>query len=256
MIAELHGKISGSGSNLSDRLEDNLTGDVFGALRYLPFQMGMAQILKAVHIEGLTKYVSQLELSYWGDCIQFWPYHELGELDVFLEFDNAVIGIEVKYLSGLSSDDEVDNSISATDILHEESRNQLARESRIVKEWSCGQKPAYLLFVANDSACASICQNVQDRNILAPGVLLGYVSWQEILIQLSRLTPKSPYERLIVDDLIQLLNRKGFERFHNFRLNNCENINPNEYFSYDYTPSEFTFNLPQTVHKGDYYEYR
>lgn len=256
MIAELHGKISGSGSNLSDRLEDNLTGDVFGALRYLPFQVGMAQILKAAHIENLAKYVSQLELSYWGDCIRFWPYHELGELDVFLEFDNAVIGIEVKYLSGLSSDDEVDNSISATDILHEESRNQLARESRIVKEWSYGQKPAYLLFVANDSACAPICQNVQDRNILAPGVSLGYVSWQEILAQLSRLTPESPHERLIVDDLIQLLNRKGFERFHSFQLNNCENIDPNEYFSFDYTPLEFTFNLPQIVHKGDYYEYR
>lgn len=256
MIAELHGKISGSGSNLSDRLEDNLTGDVFGALRYLPFQIGMAQILKAAHIESLTKYVSQLKLSYWGDCIQFWPYHELGELDVFLELENAVIGIEVKYLSGLSSDDEVENPISATDILREESRNQLARESRIVKEWSYGQKSAYLIFIANDSVCAPVCQNVYNRNIMAPGVSLGYVSWQEILTQLSRLTPESPYERLVVDDLIQLLNRKGFERFHSFKLNNREDINPNEYFLYDYTPSEFTFNLPQTVYKGDYYEYR
>ena len=45
MIAELHGKISSSGSNLSDHLEDKLTGDVFGVLRYLPFHIGMAQIL-------------------------------------------------------------------------------------------------------------------------------------------------------------------------------------------------------------------
>ena len=37
MIAEIRGKISSSGSNLSDRLEDKLTGDVFGALRYLEF---------------------------------------------------------------------------------------------------------------------------------------------------------------------------------------------------------------------------
>jgi|GEM_PF-4181867 len=34
MLAEIHNKISGTGSNLSDRLEDQLTGDFFGTLRY------------------------------------------------------------------------------------------------------------------------------------------------------------------------------------------------------------------------------
>lgn len=41
MIAEIHSKISSSGSNLSDRLEDQLTGDFFGAIGYLPFQVGL-----------------------------------------------------------------------------------------------------------------------------------------------------------------------------------------------------------------------
>jgi hypothetical protein len=36
MIAEIENKISPTGSNLSDRLEDKLTGDVFGSLSYLP----------------------------------------------------------------------------------------------------------------------------------------------------------------------------------------------------------------------------
>ncbi|MEK4246582.1 hypothetical protein MKZ20_14770 [Psychrobacillus sp. FSL K6-2684] len=40
MIAEIRGKISRSGSNLTERLEDNLTGNVFGALRYLPYERG------------------------------------------------------------------------------------------------------------------------------------------------------------------------------------------------------------------------
>ena len=39
--------------------------------------------------------------------IKFWPKHDLGELDVLLEFDNCYIGIEVKYKSGLSSDDQL-----------------------------------------------------------------------------------------------------------------------------------------------------
>ena len=33
-VAELHGKLSRSGSNVHDRLEDLLTADVFGPLRY------------------------------------------------------------------------------------------------------------------------------------------------------------------------------------------------------------------------------
>ncbi|KPU26283.1 hypothetical protein TR13x_10785 [Caloranaerobacter sp. TR13] len=37
MIAEMKGKISSTGSNLSERLEDKLIGDFFGALRYIPY---------------------------------------------------------------------------------------------------------------------------------------------------------------------------------------------------------------------------
>ena len=256
MIAELHGKISGTGSNLSDRLEDKLTGNVFGTLRYLPFWMGMAQILKAAHIESLEQYVGQLDLSYWDDCIQFWPHHERGELDIFLEFENAVVGIEVKYLSGLSSDDGVDNSGLISGRVSEESNHQLARESWIVKEWGHGQKAAYLIFVANDSACVSVYRNTLDRNLIAPGVSLGFISWQEILIQLSRVTPQTHYHKLILDDLIQLLERKGFGRFSNFELTDCKKINADVYFGYNYTTTEFTFRFPETIRKGDSYEYR
>lgn len=87
MIAELHGKISSSGSNLSDRLEDKLTGDVFGALRYMPFNLGMAQILRTANIKKLNSCLEQTDLSFWGDRIKFWPYHPEGEMDAFWELD-------------------------------------------------------------------------------------------------------------------------------------------------------------------------
>ncbi|WP_179863669.1 hypothetical protein [Bacillus toyonensis] len=45
MIAEIHGKISSDSSNLSERLEDKLTGDIFGSLRYLPYLKGLYQLL-------------------------------------------------------------------------------------------------------------------------------------------------------------------------------------------------------------------
>lgn len=45
LLAEIHGKISSEGSNLSERL----TANVFGTSRYLPFHKGIKPILsKAV----------------------------------------------------------------------------------------------------------------------------------------------------------------------------------------------------------------
>ena len=43
MVEEFYGKISRSGSNLSDNLEDKLTGDFFGTLRYMDFCDGLHQ---------------------------------------------------------------------------------------------------------------------------------------------------------------------------------------------------------------------
>ena len=260
MIAELHGKISGSGSNLSDRLEDKLTGDVFGILRYMPFHVGMAQILRAAKIDALTECVDKTAVDFWGDRIQFWPYHEEGEMDAFLELDNAAISIEVKYMSGLSSDDEIDNAENNVDTQKEESQNQLARESRMVRQWCPAHKKPFLVFVANESECASICNNVKSRDILAPGVELGYVSWQEILNQLSQIDVDVSYQKLILSDLVSLLKRKGFERFSGFTIDTNPEIAQSDYYRYDYeqqkTNADVCFEYPENVIGGSYYEYR
>jgi hypothetical protein len=52
LLAEIHNKVNANGSNLTDRLEDQLTGDFFGALRYLPFEIGMKSILSTVRFEN------------------------------------------------------------------------------------------------------------------------------------------------------------------------------------------------------------
>ena len=257
MIAELHGKISSSGSNLSDRLEDKLTGDVFGALRYLPFQLGMSQILKAAGIPSLTECVDTSKVSFWGDRIEFWPYHELGEIDAFLSLDNAVVGIEVKYLSGLSSDDDVDNSAAVdTEQTMKESCNQLSRESRIVKDWATGNRKAYLVFIAAESACAPICQNAKERQLIAPGVELSYVSWEEILAQLSAVVADDPYQRQVLDDTVRLLKRKRFERFNGFDLGDAAAVDPDAYFFFEATQKGFSFECGEYVDGGIFYEYR
>ncbi|GEC87818.1 MULTISPECIES: hypothetical protein [Brevibacillus] len=77
MIAEIFGKISRAGSNLSDRLEDKLTGDVFGSLRYLPFEAGLQMLLSGVHFEerrAQTEWNHLLErTSGYSYEMEFWP---------------------------------------------------------------------------------------------------------------------------------------------------------------------------------------
>ena len=75
MIAELYNKISKTGSNLNDRREDQLTGDFFGSLRYLPFNVGIVPILKeSVFPEKLLdcQDLDSSEIEEWDDKIRFW----------------------------------------------------------------------------------------------------------------------------------------------------------------------------------------
>jgi len=91
MVEEFYGKISRSGSNLSDNSEDKLTGDFFGALRYMDFCDGLQPILcGALRISEKQQETSQtaIQLIENVNCtnirdeehIKFWPKHELGEL--------------------------------------------------------------------------------------------------------------------------------------------------------------------------------
>jgi len=55
MISEIKGKISASGSNLTDRLEDKLTGDFFGTLQYLIIGHSIRRSMKMILISPTMK---------------------------------------------------------------------------------------------------------------------------------------------------------------------------------------------------------
>lgn len=46
MIAEIKGKINRQNTNLTELREGELTGNFFGSMRYIPFNMGLKKILK------------------------------------------------------------------------------------------------------------------------------------------------------------------------------------------------------------------
>ena len=210
MVEEFYGKISRSGSNLSDNLEDKLTGDFFGTLRYLDFCDGLQPILcGALRISEKQQEESQaaIQLIENVNCtnirdeehIKFWPKHDRGELDVLLDFDNCCVGIEVKLNSGLSSDD------------------QLIREAEILCDLA-EDKEKILLFIAGHESCVSVYRAYK-AVIRKQGVCFVFASWEDILQSMKDLLnggDGSKYtsgQRLMISDLVKLLTRKGFDTF-------------------------------------------
>ena len=210
MVEEFYGKISRSGSNLSDKLEDKLTGDFFGTFRYMDFCDGLQPILcGALHKSEKHQEETQtaVQLIEKANCtnirdeehIKFWPKHDLGELDVLLEFDNCCIGIEVKLNSGLSSDD------------------QLIREAEILCDLA-KDKAKILLFIAGHESCVSVYRAYK-AVIRKQGVCFVFASWEDILQSMKDLLNggnESKYtsgQRLMISDLVKLLTRKDFDTF-------------------------------------------
>ncbi|WP_202916250.1 hypothetical protein [Paenibacillus mesophilus] len=226
MIAEIHNKISRSGSNLSDRLEDQLTGDFFGSIRYLPFHIGLKHVLDAVRFQKADQASGRNWRKLLGSIqdydyqMHFWFRHTEGEIDLIMEHSDVVIGIEVKYYSGLSSDDEDTEEI----VTPEESCHQLARYSRLLEDIRQGRQ-AYLIFLAPNNILTPVEAGIMGRSIISPNISLGFLAWQNVLEQLKsiELTQLDAGQRMIIQDLSDLLVRKGFERFKGF-LSGTQNV--------------------------------
>lgn len=251
MIAEIKGKVNKQNTNLTELREDELTGNFFGNMRYIPFTKGLKKILKnAIRPVELQSMIDDIDVSYWDDKIFLWEKirenDNITELDVRMDFSSIIIGIEVKYQSGLSSEDkESDESISA-----ENSFNQLSREARILRLVGADKKKL-LLLLADDLACAETIQGIK----VIEGVQLGYLSWQEVLIQLKELTELNNFEQLIVADIIELLEKKGFLRFSGFEMDIRDISNKdNWYFELPKKIKRFSFGSNKIVEDG-YYEF-
>lgn len=260
VIAELHNKVTRNNSNLTELSEDELTGNFFGQLRYLPFNMGLKPILKnSVFPPEIAALFDGIDAEFLDDKIEFWPYDSEGELDVYLEFSHIAIGIEVKYTSGLSSDDDVDYSMPEEKMREVQSRNQLQRESRIITR-KAKKKTKILLLVGSETACADIYSNIRKRKLLLDSdVLFGYAAWQSVLQELRKLKIGDPYQALIISDLISLLSRKGFDRFDTMDSESSCCVSRDVYYRFE-VPAEMKFsfenNLPIAVEGEYWYEFK
>lgn len=192
MIAEIHHKVFSN-------LEDELTGNFFGTMRYIPFQRGLKQIFIR-YIHSLDESVGDLIRSMRTNDfdIEFWKRSELGygEIDGYMEIDGVGIGIEVKYQSDLSGE------------------NQLEREASMLSEW-CKSGEKILILVAGESDAREIYQRNYQKECFED-VHLAYITWQDILLGLDAVKIANQFEDLMVKDLKRLLVEKGFISFGGF----------------------------------------
>lgn len=162
-------------------------------------QNGLKQLLekrvksKDESVFGMLAKIKENEFDF-----EFWKRSEtgLGEIDGYLEIENLAIGIEVKYLSGLSGED------------------QLEREAGMLKEW-CRGGERLLLLVADESVAQDIYLDNYTKKCFQK-VHFGYITWQDMLLSLDDVITTTRYEEIMIEDLKELLREKGFVAFDGF----------------------------------------
>lgn len=231
MIAEIKNKTTTG--------EDELTGNFFGTLRYLKFEDVLLPVLMDTsHCENENDSIKRIlsEQIFDENKFEFWKKAEgLGEIDCYMENDNVAIGIEVKYNSDLSSED------------------QLIREAKMLKKWAV-QKHKILLFIAkNKESCERPYYNnyLECQNL---NVTLFWCSWKEIYNKLKEISNTTRYNNILINDVLEFLKIKGFESFEKFDVD-MPDIS-NECFTFEYNNIYlFNFRIFDCIERG-FYEFR
>lgn len=231
MSAEAKGKISQTGKDLDWILGINLTWSFFGPLRYIPFHLVLRNILvNGIYPKEVGELFQGIDAEFWGDKVKFLPYGAEGEIDALIEFDQVIIGIDVKYMNQSSADDEA-AAEKIMKIEAEQSCNMLARESRVLSEKGKG-KTKVLLFLADNASCRKVYEDAVKDGIIADDVLLGHLSWKTVYYLMQGMKLENPFYQLIIEDIKSLLIKKGFESFQNMFITLDEDIDPDGFYNF------------------------
>ena len=257
-VAEIHGKISETGTSLSERMEDLLTSDIFGCMRYLPTQNALIPFLQtACSLHGNILIIPGKVLRvHWS----FWPWLKLAgripcEPDVILGLETEenhmhLILIEAKYYSGLSSEEDE----------RAEPNDQLARELDNLDAVSCATlgwrthleiASRALLFITQDMGIPrdllvkSLSEYTRKRNKEGD---IYWTSWRFLPSILERSLQKETIQenKAVLEDMFTLLLRKGLIMFGG--------VEPvAEYFTlpefYGFTPTKYSWpDIPEPLY--------
>lgn len=194
-------------------MEDVLTGAVLGSLQYLPAAACWTPLLAAARrLDGETLGLPPLPEGYLSH--RFWPRwaHADGRItepDLVLRWPGALLAVEVKYLSGKSSEASEDPT-RVTD--------QLARQLERVNELGLREgRAAGVLYLTADPVLPrrALADSLAElRTKRSESGSLAWVSWTHLREVLAAWTPGSEGEARLQHDLVAHLSRLGFVGFH------------------------------------------
>lgn len=229
--AEIHGKISHTGQNLSERMEDLLTSDVFSACQYVRPEILLIPFLRQA--KGLNGETMDRFLSAQVERIQyrFWRRLHLSEPDVLIAIEFAsghffLVLIEAKYFSSKSSsalsEEELEVAETPGDQLAREYSDLLvAHDSfHIPKSKVVGRALVYVTAhrcIPKGSLQESLAE-IKRFTSVAETMNLFWANWFELHPIVSQAKNADGLENVILDDLRLLLERKGLIHFRGFSL--------------------------------------
>jgi len=228
-LAEIRGKISEGSASLSERMEDLLTSDIFGCMRYLQPQNALIPFLHTARsLRGNIPAIPDRVLRvHWS----FWPWLRSAgripcEPDVVLGLETEehyvhVILVEAKYYSGLSSEENE----------RDEPNDQLARQLDNLDVVSCATlgwrthseiASRMLLFVTQDMGiprdllARSLAEYTRKRSKEGD---IYWASWRFLPSVLERRLKEeiTQESRAVLDDMLMLLLRKGADHVRRSR---------------------------------------
>jgi len=228
-IAETHGKISSTGRNLHNQMEDLLTSDVFSACKYLrPSTLLLPFLSTAISLDGRNlKDILPADANSVKFC--FWPMLSNGEPDIAILIEDHkrklhLVVVEAKYLSGKSSvaldEEELETATAPSDQLAGEYEDLLTLEHQLsFGSKEIASRSLFYVTAHRSIPIDSLNESMREVARFHPDLPAGpifWTSWFYLIPLLMRAERDESWEKPILSDFQALLMRKGFIQFRGF----------------------------------------
>ena len=241
-IAELHGKLTEGRAGGYEYMEDLLTSDVFGTMRYAGWECGFLDWLLRAKAAPVDPFPPPIETmlrpsALLGVEVCFWPRLVNGrepDLALQLLYDSGpalLVLVEAKYLSGMSdyesdapegedvlTGDQILDQVWGMERMSPHELLEWFEEDAVSPDEPTELRKMHLLVTAHPTLPADVYKrSVSKRH--RPWPPCYWLSWVSLADCLE------PYlgqlqggTKALVEDLYHLLNKKGLDRFKGFHL--------------------------------------
>jgi len=229
-------------------MEDLLTSDVFSAMKYLPPELLFIPFIQL----SIDKQENDISIRFDGMKkieYHFWPIFELSEPDVLIhiEYDDGshfVIVIEAKYLSGKSGDslseEEMETAKAPVDQLAREYKDLLENAAGYIGIEALSEDDVALVYVTANNIIPKkeLHDSLKEIQATLPylkEVKMFWNTWYNVQdIAKTSLESNNQYQREILKDLIELMEKKRLTHFNGIRLQNIGDIQRQDIYNMIY----------------------